>query len=298
MKKFKYYSGIADNILMTLVYILLWLSMIAILVPFVFIIAASFSSPSSLAAGKVLLWPVNFTLKGYGSILQSPNILSGFVNSIKYTAIGTLINVSMTMLAAYPLSRKDLRGRNFVMVLFTITMLFSGGLIPTYLLVKDLKLIDTLWAMVLPNAMSVFNVIIARTFIQSTIPNDLYESASIDGCSDFKFVLQIIIPLSKPIIAVLTLLYAVAHWNSFFNALIYLNDAKKQPLQMVLRDILVMNNTGNVKQMDLKQQMEQQQMIYLLQYSTIIVSSLPVMLMYPFIQKYFVKGIMIGAIKG
>ncbi len=183
------------------------------------------------------------------------------------------------------------------MFLFTVTMFFSGGMIPTYLVVSKLKLVDSFWAMILPSAMGVWNVILIKTYIQSSIPGEIYESASIDGCSDWKYFIQMVIPLSKPIIAVMILLYAVGKWNDFFSGLLYLNDVNKQPLQLLLRNILVTNDAAGM-QLSLTEQMNRQELKTLLQYSLIIVSSVPVMILYPFIQKYFVKGIMMGSIKG
>ena len=271
--------------------------LLVILIPIIFIIASSFSSPSAVTAGKVFLWPVDFTLVGYSVIFQSPSIVRAFLNSVAYTVVGTIVSVTLTMLAGYPLSRTDLKIRGVVMFIFTVTMFFSGGMIPTYLVVSKLKLIDSFWAMILPSAMGVWNVILIKTYIQSSIPSEIFESAAIDGCSDWKYFINMVIPLAKPIIAVMVLLYAVGKWNDFFSALLYLNDVNKQPLQLLLRNILVQNDSIGMA-MNLAQQMSRQELKTQLQYSLIIVSSVPVMLLYPFIQKYFVKGIMMGSIKG
>ena len=271
--------------------------MVIILVPILFVLASSFSDASAVSSGKVFLFPVDFSLAGYQVIFQSPNIMKGFLNSIAYTVVGTIISVSLTLLAGYPLSRTDLKIRGPVMFLFTVTMFFSGGMIPTYLVVSKLHLIDTFWAMVIPSAVGVWNVILIKTYIQSSIPLDIYESASIDGCSDWKYFVNMVIPLSKPIIAVMILLYAVGKWNDFFSGLLYINDVAKQPLQMILRNILVLNDSMGMS-LSLAEQMNRQELKTLMQYSLIIVSSLPVMILYPFIQKYFVKGIMMGSIKG
>lgn len=271
--------------------------MLVILIPIIFIIASSFSSPSAVTAGKVFLWPVDFTLVGYSVIFQSPSIVRAFLNSVAYTVVGTIVSVTLTMLAGDPLSRTDLKIRGVVMFIFTVTMFFSGGMIPTYLVVSKLKLIDSFWAMILPSAMGVWNVILIKTYIQSSIPSEIFESAAIDGCSDWKYFINMVIPLAKPIIAVMVLLYAVGKWNDFFSALLYLNDVNKQPLQQLLRNILVQNDSIGMA-MNLAQQMSRQELKTQLQYSLIIVSSVPVMILYPFIQKYFVKGIMMGSIKG
>ncbi len=293
----KLYRTLPDRILLGCIWAMLIFIMVVILVPVLFIIASSFSDAKAVSAGRVFLWPVDFSLAGYQVIFQSPNIVRAFANSVAYTAVGTVVSVSLTLLAGYPLSRTDLRIRGFVMFLFTVTMFFSGGMIPTYLVVSKLKLVDSFWAMILPSAMGVWNVILIKTYIQSSIPGEIYESASIDGCSDWKYFIQMVIPLSKPIIAVMILLYAVGKWNDFFSGLLYLNDVNKQPLQLLLRNILGTNDAAGM-QLSLTEQMNRQELKTLLQYSLIIVSSVPVMILYPFIQKYFVKGIMMGSIKG
>ena len=210
----KLYRTLPDRILLGCIWAMLIFIMVVILVPVLFIIASSFSDAKAVSAGRVFLWPVDFSLAGYQVIFQSPNIVRAFANSVAYTAVGTVVSVSLTLLAGYPLSRTDLRIRGFVMFLFTVTMFFSGGMIPTYLVVSKLKLVDSFWAMILPSAMGVWNVILIKTYIQSSIPGEIYESASIDGCSDWKYFIQMVIPLSKPIIAVMILLYAVGDRKS------------------------------------------------------------------------------------
>lgn len=295
--RIKYYNKPMDHFYMVLVNVFCIVALIAILVPLVFVVAASFSSPKALLSAKVFLLPVDPTLKGYTTVFQSKYIVSGFTNSILYTVVGTAINIAMTVLAAYPLSRRDLKVRNVLMALFTFTMLFSGGMIPSYLLMKNLKILDSIWVMVLPGAISVWNLIITRTYFQTSIPEEIYESAGIDGCDDFSFLLKMVIPLAVPILAVNVLLYAIGHWNSYFNAMIYMSSNTKYPLQLVLREILVNMETAGMT-LDVKDQMERQETKYLLQYSSIVVGTVPVMLLYPLVQKYFVKGIMVGAIKG
>ncbi len=295
--KIKLYHTVPDRILLACVWILLAATAIVILVPVIFILASSFSDAKAVTSGKVFLWPVDFSLAGYQVIFRSPNIVQGFVNSVAYTAVGTIVSVSLTMLAGYPLSRTDLKIRKPVMFLFTVTMFFSGGMIPTYMVVSKLGLIDSFWAMILPSAMGVWNVILIKTYIQSSIPLEIFESASIDGCSDWKYFINMVIPLAKPIIAVMVLLYAVGKWNDFFSALLYLNSTAKSPLQLILRNVLVTNDSSGMV-MRLEEQMSRQELKTLMQYSLVVVSSLPVMLLYPFIQKYFVKGIMMGSIKG
>ncbi|MEQ7129549.1 carbohydrate ABC transporter permease, partial [Actinopolymorpha sp. B11F2] len=233
----------------------------------------------------------------YQAVVEYRSIVRGFLNSVFYAGVGTFVNVTLTLLAAYPLSRRDLYGRNWFMLLFVFTMMFSGGLIPTYLVVHDLGLLNTRWALILPTAMAVWNMIITRTYYQVTIPHELLEAARIDGCDDFRFFLRIVIPLSKPIIAVNALFYAVAHWNQFFNALIYLTDETLFPLQLVLREILI-QNTVEPGAMDVAEMVRRQELRDLLKYTLIVVASIPPLLAYPFVQKHFVKGVMIGSLKG
>lgn len=278
--------------------LVLWLVLIVIAYPLIYIVSASFSDSHAVLSGKVWLWPVSPTLLGYETVFKHHLIWTGFSNSIYYTVAGTLINVVMTLLAAYPLSRKDFYGNNAFMFLFVFTFMFSGGLIPTYLLVKDLGLLNTTWAMLLPGALSVWNTIITRTYFQTTIPHEMLEAAQIDGCSDFQFLWKMVIPLSGPIIAVITLFYAVGHWNSYFSALIYLNNPKLFPLQLVLRDILVRNEIDMGMITDVREAAERDALRELLKYSLIVVATVPLLMVYPFVQKYFVKGIMIGSLKG
>jgi len=271
---------------------------IAVLYPLIYIVSASFSDPIAVSAGKVILWPVNFTLKGYQRIFEYSRIWSGYMNSIFYAVVGTLVNVTMTILAAYPLSRKDLFGRKVIMFLFVFSMMFSGGLIPFYLVVHNLGMYNTRWAMIIPTALSVWNMIITITFFRSSLPQELLEAAQLDGCSDIQYLWKIVLPLSAPIIAVLCLFYAVGHWNQFFNALIFLADKDLFPLQLVLRDILIANTIDLNMLEDARTMAAKAGLRDLLKFSLIIVSSVPVLAIYPFVQKHFVKGLMIGAIKG
>lgn len=279
-------------------YVVLSIVLIAVLYPLVYVVSASFSSSYAVLSGKVWLWPVDPSLDGYKAVFKNKNILTGFQNTFLYTLAGTLLNVIMTILAAYPMSRGDFRGRHGFMLIFVFTMMFSGGLIPTYFVVKDLHMIDTVWAMLVPTALSVWNVIIMRTYFQTTIPHELLEASQLDGCNDFRFLLRIVIPLSGPIIAVIALFYAVGHWNQYFNAMIYLKDPHLYPLQLILRDILVQNEVKIDMLGDVKSAAARQGLRELLKYSLIVVSSVPLLLIYPFVQKFFVKGVMIGSIKG
>ncbi|MGI5856850.1 MAG: carbohydrate ABC transporter permease [Candidatus Merdivicinus sp.] len=287
-----------DRIYYGVVNLVLSLFTLVILLPLINIVAASFSSPTAVATSRVVLWPVEFSLKGYSAVFSNPYVLTGYRNTIFYTILGTLINVSVTLLAAYPLSRKDLPFRGFFMFLFTFTMFFSGGLIPTYLLVNSLRLVGSFWSLLLPGALSVYNMILTRTFMQSNIPSELLEAAQIDGCSDLRFFFNMVLPLSKAVIAVIALYYAVGHWNAYFDAMIYLNEKDTYPLQLILRDILIANQISTNDIVDDAVLAGKQGMADLLKYSLIIVSSLPIICVYPFVQKYFVKGVMIGSVKG
>ena len=271
---------------------------LAVLFPLIYVVSASFSDPNKVIQGRVWLWPVGFNLEGYKAVFDNPRVMSGYLNSVIIMVGGTAVNVVMTILAGYPLSRKDFPDRHLLMGLFVFTIMFSGGLIPTYILVKNLGLIDTRWALILPTAIGVWNAIIVRTYFQTTIPGDLLEAAQMEGCNEFHFLWKIVIPLSGPIIAVITLFYAVGHWNQFFQALLYLKDEAKYPLQIVLREILVENTITDMSSMDVESQLLRQRLRELLKYSLIIVASAPLLMIYPFIQKYFVKGIMIGSLKG
>jgi len=296
------FSGIresrGDKIFTVVNYVILSLFLVTILYPLIYILSASISDSQAVISGEVWLWPVRPTWDGYEAVFKHKLIWSGFRNSLFYTAFGTLINVVMTVLAAYPLSRKDFYGKNVFMFLFVFTMMFSGGLIPTYLVVKELGLLNTVWSMLLPGALGIWNMIITRTYFQTTIPDELLEASQLDGCTDFQFVWKIVLPLSGPIIAVITLFYAVGHWNSYFSALIYLKNQNLYPLQLVLRDILVQNEVDLNMLMDVQEQAKREGLRELLKYSLIVVASVPLLIVYPFVQKYFVKGIMIGSLKG
>jgi ABC-type glycerol-3-phosphate transport system permease component len=288
-----------DKIFLTGVKIMLWLALILVAVPLIYIVANSFSSPSAVSAGKVLLWPIEPSLKAYKEAFSDPLIMKGYLNSFIYAISGTLISVTLTIAIAYPLSRRTFFGRNVIMSVLIFTMLFSGGLIPTYLVVQDLGMLNTRWAMVIPSAIGVWQVIIARTFFRSTIPDELYEAATIDGASDLRFLWSIVLPLSKPVIAVIALMYAIFQWNSYFDALIYLKDPGLYPLQIVLRNVLILNTlTGSTTTTSLAQQLEQQQLANVLKYALIVISSLPVLVIYPFVARHFTKGVMVGAVKG
>lgn len=273
------------------------LIILLVLVPLIFVLAASLSDPDLVLKGKVLLWPRGFTLKAYSMVFQNNDIWRGFFNTLFYATAGTAISVILTILAAYPLSRKNLKGRNFIMMGILFTMYFSGGMVPTYLLVRDLGMYNTIWAILIPGALSTYNLIVAKTFFENSIPEELYESARLDGCGNITMLLKIVLPLSKAIMAVLVIYYAVDIWNAYFDALIYLKDAAKHPLQIILRNILLLGQTEQMGTNDAGMA-EKIKMAEAIKYSAIVISSIPMLILYPFVQKYFVKGVMIGAVKG
>jgi len=277
---------------------ILFIILIVVVYPLIFMVSSSFSSTSAVAGGRVWLLPVEPTLLGYRTIFDFPPIWVAYRNTIFYTVVGTSINIFMTILAAYPLSRKDFYGRNFFMFLITFTMFFSGGMIPTYLLVHNLGMINTRWALIIPPAISAWNVIITRTYYQANISDEILDAAKIDGCSDFRFLISIVLPISGAITAVNVLFYAVFHWNSYFDALIYLNREDLLPLQIILRRILILNSvdgrlTGSVTALS-----ERIGIAELIRYALIVVSSAPILMLYPLVQKFFVRGVMVGSIKG
>jgi multiple sugar transport system permease protein/putative aldouronate transport system permease protein len=271
---------------------------LVVLLPLLNVFSMSLSEPREVLGGRVLLWPRYPTLEIYRMILRNRIIISGYLNTLFYAAAGTAINLVMTFLCAYPLSRTQLMGRNFLTLIFTFTMLFGGGMIPAYILIRNLGLLDTRWVMLLPGALSVWNMILARTFFQNTIPRELYESAELDGASHARVLTGVVIPLSAPIIAVLALFYAVGHWNSYFNAMMYLKSQNLYNIQLVLRIAInniqyLINSTGN-----LAQQEQAMAVAEASKYVIIVISMLPVLAVYPFVQRHFIKGIMIGALKG
>ncbi len=289
-----------DLVFDILVYSIAALALMIVAFPLMNVISSSFSSGRMVQTGQVGLLPKEFTLEAYEMVFGYKDIWVGYRNTIFYTVVGTVLNVIFTILIAYPISRRDLRGRGGVMKLLVFTMMFSGGLIPNYMLVKELHLINTAWALWLPGLISVYNVIVMKTFFQSTIPDELLEAAQIDGCTNRKFLWSVVLPLSKTILAVMVLLYAIGHWNNYFSAMLYLNEEKKYPLQIFLRDILIasqidMTSMSGTSVMEMLKRMEMQ---ILMKYALIVVSSVPVFVMYPFVQKYLVKGVMIGSVKG
>lgn len=287
-----------DKTYYSVVYTLVTLLTLIVLLPLTNVLACSFSAPEAVASGKVLLWPVNFSVSGYERVFNTDEIWIGYANTLYYTMVGTFVNVFVTMICAYPLARRGLPYKSFFSFLFAFTMLFSGGLVPTYLLARNLHLLNTRWALIIPGAMGVYQMIVTRTFLVANIPQELLEMSQIDGCNDFRFFWSFVLPLSKAVIAVTAMQYAVGHWNSWFSAFLYLSDDKKYPLQMMLRRILVMNQIKASDYVDEETLVAMEGMADLLKYSLIVVATVPILCAYPFIQKYFVKGIMIGSLKG
>ena len=281
--------------------IIVWFFIIIISYPLLYIISASISDPTYVNSGAMWLLPKGITFEGFKRVFESSDIWIGYRNTIFYTLLGTFVNLAVTLPAAYALSRQELVGKGVIMALLVFTMFFEGGLIPTYLLVRDLGMTNTIWAMVIPNAAAIWNIIVTMTFFKVTIPKGLEEAAEIDGASQFRTFFQIVLPLSAPIIAVMALFYGVGHWNQYFNALIYLSDRELFPLQLFLREILVqqemtaelMQQSGSAQAMS-----EHARIADIIKYAVMIVSAAPLLIIYPFLQRFFLKGIMIGSIKG
>ena len=285
-----------DRVFQAVIIFVSVLLMILVAYPLYFTVIASFSKPEDVLLGRVVLWPRNISFESYEMVIAESSIWMGYGNTIYYTVLGTLVNLILTTAIAYPLSCKETPFRGVLTFVASFTMLFSGGLIPTYLLVRQLGMYNTTWAMLLPTGIGTYNMLVMKNFFQSSIPGELKEAAHLDGCNDFQTLFRVVLPLSGSIIAVMVLFYAVAHWNEYFNALIYLKDRSRMPLQVILREILLQyqelaqgDGTGLYEKMMAAETMK---------YAIIIVASVPVICMYPFVQKHFVKGVMVGAIKG
>ena len=291
----KYPAG--DKTILIIAYVILGIFLLAIVLPVLYIILASFIDPITLQNKGVTFDFSKWTVTAYERVLSNSMIWVGFKNALIYSVLFTIISVIITLLAAYPMSRSDFRFKRFFNTLYMITMFFGGGLIPTYLLISDLGMLNTIWAILLPGAFSVWNMIIARTYYQG-VPHDLEEAASIDGATEMVYFFKILLPVCTPIIATICMWQFVGMWNSYFDAMIYLNDSSKQPLQLVLRSILIQSQPEQGMVSDMQSTAQRAQLAELLKYSTIIISSLPLLIMYPFFQKYFDSGIMAGAVKG
>lgn len=289
-----------DDIIFNLICnIFLLVFVIAVFYPVYFILIASFSDPTYVNNGTFLLWPKGLTFLGYETVFKDEQIWSGYANTILYTVGGTLLGTASTVMAGYALSRKDLIGRGIIMKMFVFTMYFSGGTIPTYLIVQKIGLLDSRILMIILGCVSAYNIIIVRSFMSSTIPDELHDAAIIDGCGNAGFFFKIVVPLSKAVIAVMVMYIAVAYWNSYFNAMLYISDGSKQPLQLYLREILLVTSSlANDTSMSAEEMMRLEEAARLVKYSVIVVSTAPILCIYPFVQKYFVKGVMIGSVKG
>ena len=294
------HSSISDRVFYVVNFIILLILMAAIIYPVWYCVCCSFSSSGAVLGNRVRLWPVDFNFKAYMVIFESSNIVRGFFNTVYYATVGSAWAILLTFLAAYPLSRADMPGRKWFMLYFVITMFFSGGLIPNYLLLRDQNILGTRWALIIPFILSTYNVILCRTYFQQNIPDDLLEVSRIDGCSDIRFFVQIAMPLAKPVVAVMVLYHVVWRWNNYFSAMLYLNDSSMFPLQMVLRDILfvLQMSSEQLSTIDPATVDSKFNLMQLVRYSALVVGALPMLIMYPFIQKSFVKGIMVGSLKG
>lgn len=301
-KKHKQQQSTPDKIFDISLFIILTLILIVVAYPLYFVIIASISDPSAVAGGHVTLFPVGINFSGYAEVFKNEKVVRGFINAIFYTFVGTCINLMVTIPTAYAMSRREFAGKKIVMYFYMVTMFISGGMIPTYLVVKNMHMLDTMWALIVPGALSVYNMIVARTFFESSLPEELFEAARVDGCGHFKFFFKVALPLSKAIIAIMVLYYGIGHWNNYFSALIYMKTETKYPLQLVLRSILVQNEAALAQQVTSQAAQAalqaQRELVELMKYALIIVSSIPVMILYPFVQKHFVKGVMIGSVKG
>lgn len=280
-----------DKIFDWIINILMGAIAIMFLIPLVHVVVCSFSSVNQVIAGNVGLFPVDFTIDGYKEVFADEKLWRGFGNSLFYTFVGTIIQVTLQMLCAYPLSRRDFKGRKVINLFLILTMFISGGMIPTYLLISKLHMLNTIWALIIPGCVSVFNIIVIRTYMETSIPFELQEAARIDGCGDFGIFCRVILPLSRPIIFVMVLYAIVGYWNNYFNSLLYIQDSSLFPLQRVLQDMLVSNNSSIGGGTEVGKQEQ-------LKYVTIVVSSLPLLIIYPFFQKYFEKGVVMGGVKG
>lgn len=279
-------------------YLFLGLILLIVAYPIYFVLIASISHPSVVNTGEVIFAPKSLTLEGYSAVFSDSQIMTGYKNSLIYTLVGVLFSVTTTILAAYTLSRKDLPGRKVFMMLIVFTMYFGGGMIPTYLLVNNLGLIDSMWSLIFTGMIVPYNLIVARTFFESSIPGELRESAQLDGCTEWQFFKSVAMPLSKAVVAMMILFYGVAQWNTYFNAMIYIRTRDKYPLQLVLRNILIENQVSQEMMNDAQQAALQMERAGLIKYVSIIVSAAPLMILYPFVQKHFVKGVLIGSVKG
>ena len=289
----------SDIAFTVIVYAILILALVVVAYPLIYVVSASFSAPSAVSSGQVVLWPVKPTLIAYKTVIAYKNIWIGYRNSLAYMIVGTSMALILNVMAAFPLSRREFVGRRFFTLVLAVTMYVSGGLVPTYLLINSLHMLDTFWVMVVPGATSVWHIVMIRTYFNNSIPEELYEAGQLDGCSDFYYMIRVLVPLSGPIMAVIALYTAVGIWNAYFNGMIYLTKQELYPLQLFLRNILTLGQNINID--DIDNIAEAQDLIglsNLMKYAVIVVASVPVMMIYPFIQRFFVKGVVVGSIKG
>lgn len=298
MRKNRIRYSTEDRVFSIVTYTLATLALLITLYPLVYCVSASFSDPMEVVKGNVLLFPKKPTLIAYQAVAKNKSMFSGYVNTLFYTVLGTSLNLVMTIAAAYPLSKRDFRGRNGITFLFTLTMFFSGGMVPNFLLIRNLDMYNTIWALLLPGCVSAWNLVIMRTYFQTSIPEEICESAYMDGCSNIGTLLRIVLPLSMPIIAVMVIFYGVGHWNSYFSALLYLKDRDKYPLSLVLREILLQGMGQEKSGAEVVDSVADLLLFETLKYAVIIVSSVPMLILYPALQRYFVKGTMVGSLKG
>ena len=297
-KKVKVKKGWRDSVFYAICGTILTMALIIVLFPMLNIVSSAFSNPTAVSAGKVWFWPVDFSLESFKNVLKFDSVWIGYKNTIIYTVVGTVMNVMITLFCAYPLAQSRFAGRKFMSKMLLITMLFGGGMIPNYLLVRDLGLLNTRWAVLLPGLMSAYNVIITRTYIQTNISGELDDAARIDGCSPIQYFFRFILPLSKSIIAIITMYYAVGHWNSYFGAFLYLDNKELYPLQLFLREILLQTQLDASAFDDPEMAFQLKSQAEALKYSVIVIATAPLMCVYPLVQKHFVKGVMIGSVKG
>jgi putative aldouronate transport system permease protein len=290
-------QSLPDRIFDSINWAIMVLVCIGIAYPLWFVLVASFTDPNIVNQGRILIYPVQPFFGGYERIFRYPPLWKGYLNTIIYTVTGSIFSIAVTLPAAYALSRRDMKGRRIVMFLFTFAMFFSGGIIPLYLIIQKIRIYNTIWAMVFPSAISVYNLIVCRSFFETSIPQELLEASRLDGCTDFGFFFRIVLPLSSTIIAVMVLFYATGIWNSFMNALMFMADQAKMPLQVIMRNLILINQ-ANMITTDASEMIMRQKLAEQLKYAVIVVSALPLLLAYPFLQKYFVRGVMIGSIKG
>ena len=292
----------SDVIYDTILFILLSLVFLVVAYPLYFVIISSVSDPIAVSNGEVTFYPIGFTLDGYREVFKTNTVVRGFLNSLLYTVCGVSVNLLVTLPTGYALSRKDFALKKFVTFFYMLTMFFGGGMMPTYLIVKQTGLLNSMWALIIPGAMGVYNMIVAKTFFSTNIPLELMEAAKLDGCGNTRFFFHIVLPLSGAITAILVLYYGQGHWNSYFSALLYINDREKWPLQLELRNSLLLNTNTMTKEFITeemrKEQARREALANMMKYSLIIISSIPMLIVYPFVQKHFVKGVMIGSVKG